>query len=94
MIGWNDSPRRAVAVLSPRAHEGAPVSMPLTWTQVRKELDPKRYTIRTVPALLGKSAAWAEYDEAARPLEDAIRRLDGGAVANSKKRRAASHRAA
>jgi hypothetical protein len=84
MIGWNDSPRRAVAVLSPRAREGAPVSMPLTWTQVRKELDPKRYTIRTVPALLGKSAAWAGYDEAARPLEDAIRRLDQGAVASSK----------
>jgi bifunctional non-homologous end joining protein LigD len=65
----------AVGPLSPRARDGAPVSMPIPWAQVRSDLDPKRYTIRTAPALLAKSTAWRGYDEAARPLEDAIKKL-------------------
>jgi bifunctional non-homologous end joining protein LigD len=49
--------------------------MPLTWAQVTPELEPARYTIRTVPLLLKKTKAWAEYCESERPLEDAIRKL-------------------
>lgn len=30
--------------------------MPLTWTQVQSNLDPKRFTVRTVPALLAKAS--------------------------------------
>ncbi len=71
----NDRMSTAVAPLSPRARPGAPVSMPLTWPQVKRGLDPKRYTLRTAPALLAKSTAWEGYDEAARPLKDAIRKL-------------------
>ena len=55
---------------------GRTVSMPLTWDQVRKGLDPKRFTLRTAPGLLAKSSAWDGYDDAARPLADAIRRLE------------------
>ncbi|HEY1752229.1 MAG TPA: DNA ligase D [Caulobacteraceae bacterium] len=74
----NDRMSTAVAPLSPRGRPGATVSMPLTWTQVRKGLDPKRFTLRSVPALLGKSDAWDGYDDAARPLKDAIRKLGKG----------------
>src|SRR6202047_1330998 len=73
----NDRMATAVAVLSPRAREGATVSMPLTWAQVRGDLDPKRYTVRTVPALLAKTGAWEGYDDAASSIKAAIRKLAG-----------------
>jgi bifunctional non-homologous end joining protein LigD len=71
----NDRMSTAVAVLSPRAREGATVSMPVTWAQVGGDLDPKRYTIRTVPALLARTKAWQGYDEAATSIKAAIKKL-------------------
>ncbi len=71
----NDFVSSAVAPLSPRAREGAPVSMPLLWTQVRTGLDPKRFTVRTAPALIAKSIAWKDYCDSERPLKPAIERL-------------------
>jgi bifunctional non-homologous end joining protein LigD len=69
----NDRTATAVAVLSPRAREGAPVSMPIHWRQVRRGLDPSRFTLRSAPALLRKGKPWEGYDGAARSLADAIR---------------------
>jgi bifunctional non-homologous end joining protein LigD len=71
----NDRMATAVAPLSPRARIGAPVSMPVTWAQVRSDLDPMKFTLRTVPALIGKTKAWADYDKAARSLKAAIAKL-------------------
>jgi bifunctional non-homologous end joining protein LigD len=71
----NDRMATAVAPLSPRGRPGATVSMPLIWAQVNAELDPQKFTIRTVPALLSKSKAWNEYCDSERPLEEAIKRL-------------------
>jgi bifunctional non-homologous end joining protein LigD len=75
----NDRTSTAVAPLSPRARDGATVSMPLNWSQVRKGLDPTRYTIRSVPDLLAKSTAWQNYCDSERSLETAIERLGGTA---------------
>jgi bifunctional non-homologous end joining protein LigD len=73
----NDRMATAVAPLSPRARPGATVSMPLTWSQVRKDLDPKRFTIHTVPDLMKKSKAWDNYCDSERPLRSAIKALIG-----------------
>ena len=71
----NDRLATAVAVLSPRLHAGATVSMPLPWSKIRQGLDPKAFTLRTAPALCEEIDAWADYDEAARPLAPAIKKL-------------------
>jgi bifunctional non-homologous end joining protein LigD len=71
----NDRMSTAVAVLSPRARDGATVSMPLTWAQVKGDLDPKRFTVRSVPALLTKSKAWQGYDDAASSIKAAMKKL-------------------
>jgi bifunctional non-homologous end joining protein LigD len=65
----NDRMATAVAPLSPRAHPHAPVSMPGTWSQVKAGLDPSQFNLRTAPKLLKRSKAWADYDQAARPLK-------------------------
>ncbi len=75
----NDRMATAVAPLSPRARAGATVSMPLTWTRMRAGLDPRRFTIRTVPALLAKSPAWNDYFDSDRPLGPAITQLKAAA---------------
>jgi bifunctional non-homologous end joining protein LigD len=71
----NDRTATAVAPLSTRAREGAPVSMPVPWTQVRAGLDPKRFAVSSVPALLTGNTGWQDYDKSERSLEEAIRRL-------------------
>lgn len=71
----NDRMATAVAPLSPRARPGATVSMPLNWTQVKSTLDPTRFTIRSVPALLKKTSAWEDYCDGERSLEQAIKTL-------------------
>jgi bifunctional non-homologous end joining protein LigD len=71
----NDRLATAVAPLSPRGRPGAPVSMPLTWPQVKKGLDPSKYTLRTVPALALKIGAWSDYKDSARSLRNAIAQL-------------------
>lgn len=71
----NDRTSTAVAPLSPRARDGAPVSMPVTWAQVRSDLDPMKFTLRTVPTLLRRSKAWVDYNGAARSIKAAMAKL-------------------
>jgi bifunctional non-homologous end joining protein LigD len=71
----NDRMATAVAPLSPRAREGATVSMPVDWPQMRAGLDPKKFTVRTTPALLRKNWPWKDYAKSAKPLRQAIEQL-------------------
>jgi bifunctional non-homologous end joining protein LigD len=71
----NDQFSTAVAPLSPRARPHAPVSMPIIWPQVKQGLDPMQFTLFTVPRLLKKSKAWADYCEGERPPLEAIAKL-------------------
>jgi bifunctional non-homologous end joining protein LigD len=71
----NDKLSTAVAPLSPRARPGAPVSMPLTWAQVKAGLDPMKYTLKTVPALIAKPKAWEEYCDGERAFVPAAKKL-------------------
>jgi bifunctional non-homologous end joining protein LigD len=71
----NDRMSTAVAPLSPRMRPGAPVSMPLHWSQVRAGLEPQRFTIKTAPALLTRSKPWKDYCDSEVPLKAAIQKF-------------------
>jgi bifunctional non-homologous end joining protein LigD len=71
----NDRTATAVAVLSPRAREGATVSMPIVWGEVKRGLTPQKFTVRTAAALLAKSKPWKDYTQGAGSLKLAIKRI-------------------
>lgn len=64
----NDPGHHAVALLSPRAIPGAPVSMPLSWSEARGALAAGPITLRDAPARLRRRNPWADIDAAAAPL--------------------------
>jgi len=79
----NDRVATAVGVLSPRAREGATVSMPVAWREVKKGLAANSFTVRTAAQRLNKDKPWKDYAASARSLAEAISR----ATRTGKKRR-------
>ncbi|HKW86373.1 MAG TPA: hypothetical protein VJM82_04825, partial [Nitrospiraceae bacterium] len=54
-FGQNGHGRTIVAPFSVRPLPGAPASCPLPWEQVTARLDPRRFTIKTLPAQMEKT---------------------------------------
>jgi bifunctional non-homologous end joining protein LigD len=76
----NSQGRLLVAPLSVRPLPGAPVSMPLAWEELAPDLDPRTFTLATVPGLLEAAAAsgrepWQGFEAAAPDLAQALERL-------------------
>jgi bifunctional non-homologous end joining protein LigD len=53
-FGQNGHGRLLVSPFSVRPLPGAPVSMPLRWSEVNAKLDPRRFTIRNAAARMRK----------------------------------------
>jgi len=59
----NNRTNTSIAAYSTRAREGAPVSVPLTWEELRVSTDPNSFSVVTVPKRLAKLKAdpWVGY---------------------------------
>jgi len=59
----NNRTNTSIAAFSTRAREGAPVSVPVKWEELRVSLDPRAFTVHSVPKRLPKLKAdpWAGY---------------------------------
>jgi len=66
----------AVAPYSPRARDGAPVAVPLSWDELTPGLDPRAFDVRTVPERLTSLEAdpWAEMTEVRQSITAAARK--------------------
>jgi bifunctional non-homologous end joining protein LigD len=74
----NDKGSTAVAPYSVRAREGAPVSMPMPWSEITEKLAPQRFTLRTVPALISKRAdPWRDMSKTRQTITARARRAVG-----------------
>jgi bifunctional non-homologous end joining protein LigD len=73
----NDRTATGVAPWSPRAREGAPIAMPITWAQLNARLQPQRYTIATSGSYLKKADPWRDLAKSAKPLGPALKKLMG-----------------
>jgi bifunctional non-homologous end joining protein LigD len=71
----------AVAAWSPRRRPGAPVSMPLSWRDVEKDVDLRgtRFTLRDLRDSRVPRDAWAAYGDTEQALsKDALKKLGRG----------------
>jgi bifunctional non-homologous end joining protein LigD len=72
----NNRTNTSIAAYSTRAREGAPVSVPIRWAEVKESLDPSRFTIATVEQRLSRlrKDPWADYWTTRQTLPSALPR--------------------
>jgi bifunctional non-homologous end joining protein LigD len=79
----NQRGNTAVAAYSTRARPGAPVAVPLTWDELSPALDPRAFTVETVPARVAKLRAdpWAATLSTKQKLTSALLKRVGFSAA-------------
>ena len=76
----NNRTNTSIAAFSTRARAGAPVSMPISWTELTPKLDPASFTVLTARARIAKQRRnpWGDYFRSKQQLpRAAIKALDG-----------------
>ncbi len=70
----------AIAPYSTRAREGAPVATPVDWRELEAGIDPRAFTVATLPrrlATLRRGAPWRGYFDVEQSITAAMRRKVG-----------------
>jgi bifunctional non-homologous end joining protein LigD len=67
----NNRTNTSICAFSVRAREGAPVSMPIAWADLKPTLKPERFSVKSTPAHLTRRRVdpWAEYWGLKQPLK-------------------------
>ncbi|MGN6414727.1 DNA polymerase domain-containing protein [Flexivirga sp.] len=65
----NNRDRTIASAWSLRARPGAPVSTPMSWSQLAEVSDPRDFNLVTVPELLAEGDPWADMNDTAYSLE-------------------------
>ena len=72
----NGPGKTLVTVYGPRPRPGAPVSMPVTWEELERGVDPGGWTLQTAPGRLAAVGdLWARAEARRQSLTPALRRL-------------------
>jgi DNA ligase D-like protein (predicted polymerase) len=61
--------RTIASAWSVRARPGAPVSTPMTWSQLASVKDPAEFNLKTIPDYLADGDPWAPLDDTAHSLD-------------------------
>jgi bifunctional non-homologous end joining protein LigD len=75
-IGRNGYAQTMAAPYAVRPLPGAPVSVPLEWSEL-DDFDPRRHTLRTIAERLARPDPWADLSQVATTLDHARTRLAG-----------------
>jgi bifunctional non-homologous end joining protein LigD len=73
----NGKTATAVAAWSPRARDGAPIAVPISWEFIKNKRSVPRFTLDKAAAAFKAADEWKDYDKARRPLPslDALKKL-------------------
>jgi bifunctional non-homologous end joining protein LigD len=67
----NNRTNTSICAFSVRARDGAPVSMPIAWADLKSSLKPERFTVASIPAYLARRRGdpWREYSKSKQRLK-------------------------